>query len=613
MTKICNLSITATIATALCCAMGPLTSPLSAAMKAQLSPSSNSPQPLGTTITWQASTTGALFATLNYRFSVAPLGSTLNIVRDYEPINSFEWTPAQHEGFYEIQVTVMNASTQATAQATAIFQVTSLVNGGYAVVTSTANPLVALYSAPACPVGSSIAVELSQPGTGYNQWTPLTACANGLSMNFYMAGMKANTTYQFLNEVVTGSSAAFSSPISFTTGSIPSSIGLPNLTVQNPAGLGSSLNQNILLHSYTADWPRGIATDFYGNIIWYYSQFGIVQRPVAGGTILMTGSSAGSTASAGRGQLVREIDLAGNTLHETTAAWVSEQLAAMGEPLPIDSFNHEVTRLPNGYTAVLASVEKMYPAGTQGSTGPVDVLGNLVVVLDQNWQVAWYWNAFDHLSVSRAATLGDICTATDIGCPPLALATVANDWTHANSICYSSTDGNLIVSLRSQDWVVKIDYNNGAGTGNVIWRLGLGGNFTMHSTNAYPWFSHQHDATYEPGGTTLLTVYDNGNTRVAQNPTLTENSRGQVLLLNESTLSATLLVNQDLGAFSQAFGSAQLLQNGNYNFMSGWVNPGLAQSAEDQEYSPGGTLEFELRSRPATAYRSFRMGSFYNP
>ena len=29
------------------------------------------------------------------------------------------------------------------------------------------------------------------------------------------------------------------------------------------------------------------------------------------------------------------------------------------------------------------------------------------------------------------------------------------------------TDGNILVSMRHQSWVLKIDYNNGAGTGNV--------------------------------------------------------------------------------------------------------------------------------------------------
>ena len=49
------------------------------------------------------------------------------------------------------------------------------------------------------------------------------------------------------------------------------------------------------------------------------------------------------------------------------------------------------------------------------------------------------------------------------------------DWTHTNAIIYSADDGNLIISIRHQNWLVKIDYNNGAGTGDILWHLGLSG------------------------------------------------------------------------------------------------------------------------------------------
>ena len=581
-------------------------------MQAQLSPSAASPQPLGTIITWQATASGAGLSSLSFRFSVAPLGSPLMIVRDYETFNTFAWTPSQHEGWYEIQATVRNNSTQATAQSTAIFRVTSLVTRSTAVVSPTANPLVALYSAPACPVGSSIAVKVEQPSYGYSQWTSWAPCVSGLSMNFYIAGMRANTTYQLSHSVVTGSQMTQSATLFFTTGSIPISIPLPDIKVYRPAGPNTSLHEDILIHSYLETWPRPIATDFYGNVVWYYAGMGMMESPLAGGTMLMT-AAIGNKPVAGRGQLLREIDLAGNTVRETSADRVSEQLQVMGEPQPIDSMNHEAVRLPNGYTAVLASLEKMYPAGTQGSTGPVDILGNIVLILDENWQLVWYWNAFDHLDISHAATLGDLCQVSNVGCPPLILANVANDWLHANSIEYDPSDGNLIVSLRAQDWIVKIEYSNGTGSGKVLWRLGMQGDFTMNSTDPYPWFSHQHDARLLPGGLKLLSLYDNGNTRVAQNPELSEHSRGQVLLINESARTARLMLNQDLGVYSQAFGSTQPLANGDFHFMSGWVNPGTSQSAQDLETSPSGSVEFLLRSQPATVYRSFRIASFYNP
>jgi arylsulfate sulfotransferase len=584
---------------------------LFAGIQIKLSPDLALPQPVGTTITWKATATDSQLGTLSYRFSTGPAVGPLNIVSDYQHASRFKWTPHDHEGAFEIQVTVRNDRTQATAQITATYQITSRVVGNQPVVTPTAHPLVALYSAPPCPVGSFITVKVAR--LLYTQLTSSTPCQANVSMNFYIAGMQANTTYQLSHQVVTGTQTVQSAALSFTTGSIPKLIGFPKFAVLNGAGLSSSLNQDILLHSFLLDQPRAVATDFYGNVTWYCPFLGVLQRPVAGGTMLMTGSggSGGVTGDLLNGQLLKEIDLAGNVVRQTSAARVSEQLLAMGQPQAIDSFNHEALRLPNGYTAVIASVERIYPAGTQGSTQPVDILGNMIIVLDQNWQVTWFWNGFDHLNVSRAAILGETCLANDISCPPITLSGLANDWLHANSIDYIPSDGNLVVSLRNQDWIIKIDYSNGTGTGNVLWRLGQQGDFTMNSSDPYPWFTHQHDASYENGTTTTMSVYDNGNTRVAQNPSLVENSRGQVLTINEANRSVSLTVNVDLGVYSQAFGAAQLLRNGDYHFQSGWINPGLSSSVQDLEVTPAGTVEFELQSKPAAAYRSFRLSSFY--
>jgi hypothetical protein len=63
-------------------------------------------------------------------------------------------------------------------------------------------------------------------------------------------------------------------------------------------------------------------------------------------------------------------------------------------------FHHDaIETLPNGYAAVLVDVEKIFPAGTQGDTTglPVDIIGDMIVVLDQNWNAVWYWDAFDPL------------------------------------------------------------------------------------------------------------------------------------------------------------------------------------------------------------------------
>jgi len=299
--------------------------------------------------------------------------------------------------------------------------------------------------------------------------------------------------------------------------------------------------------------------------------------------------------------VLREFDLTGMTVRETNAGRVNEQLAALGRR-PISSFHHEARRLPDGKVLVLAGVEQIV-TDLQGP-GPVDVVGDMIVVMDEDLQVVWAWDSFDHLDVSRKGTLDDIC-APGV-CPPLRLARTANDWIHGNSVA-QTPDGHLLLSSRSQDWVIKIDYSNGEGGGDIIWRLGKDGDFRIDSTDNSPWFSHQHDPEFDMGDNTTLTLLDNGNTRRDRDPSA--RTRGQVIRLDERNRVATLVVNADLGQYSFALGSAQTLPNGNYHFNSGY-QPDTSSLAVEVDRS--GKRVFALQTRGPT-YRSFRMRDLYTP
>ena len=300
-------------------------------------------------------------------------------------------------------------------------------------------------------------------------------------------------------------------------------------------------------------------------------------------------------------QAVREFNLIGIPLRETNAGRVNEQLKALGKR-PINSFHHEALRLPDGNTAVLAGVEQIL-TGVQGGAS-VDVLGDMIVVLDSNLTVVWAWDAFDHLDPHRMATLGEQCLPN--ACPPLQLSRFANDWTHANGI-ESTADGNLLVSFRNQDWIVKINYDSGAGNGDVVWRLGNGGDFTLSPSDPTMWFSHQHDPRYEPLSADRLMVLDNGNRRRDADPKA--NSRGQVYQIDEQSKTATLLINTDLARYSLAVGSSEKLSNGNYWFDAGFL---ADASGVSTEFDSTGRAGFSLRTA-APVYRSYRLASMYSP
>lgn len=605
------------------CCLLPL--PALAAIQVSLTPSLPSPQPVATPMMLQASATDTNPGLLTYRFTLKGGGASSRVVRDFSQAASFDWAGTMSDGLYQIQVTARNNATGETAQTAVPYRFVSRLDAAVPLASATAHPLVALFSAPPCASGSKMRVRFSAP-LGTPDYTDWRACSPVTSMNFYVAGMRAGTRYtmaaQTMNAqgtVTTGAS------LPFTTGT--PGIPLPAFTVASPADASTSRADDLLLSDFITVGAAApgfpVATDLAGRPVWYYPAFsnpsqagGLITRPLAG-SILVFANGANSTDGITATQVLREIDLAGNALRETNAARVREQLATLGlasdcrvggSVCAFTGFHHDAIRLANGHTIALGYIERMFPAGTQGSSVPVNVLGDIVVDLDENFQVVWYWNSFDHLNVNQRALLNEVCVPGVGACPPLYLnTTTANDWLHANALQYLP-DGHLIVSVRHLDWVIKIAYADGAGSGAVLWRLGQGGDFAIVSTDPWPWFSHQHDGAFEPDG--RFTVFDNGNTRVTQNPG--QNSRGQAYQIDEVNMVATQLVNADLGVYSFALGSAQLLSNGNYHFLAGFANPGPSQFSQSIEALTTGVTNHRLQAPPA-AYRSFRMKSLYAP
>jgi hypothetical protein len=306
------------------------------------------------------------------------------------------------------------------------------------------------------------------------------------------------------------------------------------------------------------------------------------------------------------GQIFRYVDLAGTTVWETNAARINEQLTALGHQ-PMTSFHHDAKLLPNGNVLVLAANERIL-RDVQGD-GDVAVIGDMILELNEDLEIQWVWDAFDHMDVTRKAVLDEKCTPGAGGCPVFRLAPVANDWLHGNSISVAP-DGNILYSARHMDWIVKIHYAGGLGTGEVIWRLGKDGDFELVSDDPEPWFSHQHDAKIvTTGESNHLLLFDNGNTRRAVNSSV--RSRGQLWAVHEPTRTARLILNADLLEYALAVGSADRLENGNYHFGIGWSSAQPIRS-QSLEFDSSGRLVTQVEMR-TQVYRSVRVRDLYTP
>ena len=641
-----------------------------------MTPSPLSPQLIGTPITWNVQATDSNPGPLTFQFNVAPPNGSLAMTKDFVAgtrsagvwsAQPFVWTPTGMEGTYQIQVVVKDFTSLESVSTTINFTASPLVTGNAPAAVKTSNPLVALFSAPSCAAGSTMRVHFQDSAQAHPAVTTnYMTCHPPNTMTFEIAGMYPNTSYNMFSQTNTGGVITHGRTVAFTTGQLPSNIPFPSFSVQTAAGPQTDKTDSLLL---VGAYQTGVAVanyadvaiDLSGNILWYYyvnSQGIILTRPLANGTFLSIQNAPAWAPGLTNRQVLRQVDLAGNIVRETNTGILSQELLAMGAkdaalcisvPKPavvgeacLDSFNHEaILSLPNGYTAVQADIEKIFPPGTQGDTSglPVDIIGAMIMVLDTNWRAVWYFDAFQHadgapqLDINRPAVLGETCSGGVTGCPAFLLgsgiAPLARDWLHANSIYYWPTTGDLIYSLRRQDWVVKIDYQNGAGTGNILWRAGPCGDFTFNNLyqDPWPWFSHQHEVDIEEGGAGALTLFDNGNTRVSppSGPGSSSgcmpgvgkgHSRGMALTLDEATMQATPVMSADLGHFSGGNGSAQLLYNGNYFFQAGYVLSHGTLTGYSLEIlpTPGtDTGSQVLNIQGPSTYRAWRMANLYNP
>lgn len=366
-------------------------------------------------------------------------------------------------------------------------------------VTHTQNPLVAEYTV-SVPAGSTAAVEFGQD-TNYGFITAaVTATAPTVSV--LVAGMKQNSTYHMRAVVARADGAKyFDDDHVFQTGAAPPGR-IPVMAVTLPSGITPAPGIELVSLNPPPNNPgnflRVVALDPAGDLIWYYDfdqRLGTAQpiKLLRNGHFLLV-LFGGTT---GPGGLVREIDLAGKTIHEFTVEQLNDWLAKAGYSWKANAIHHDIEALPNGHLLVLVNTRKTF-TNLPGHRGVTSVLGDAVVDLDQNYKPVWSWSSFDHLDVNRHPMLFP-------------------DWTHTNTIAYSPDDGNIVLSLRNQSWIIKIDYANGHGKGDVVWRLGYQGDFNLlGSTSAADWFFAQHDANFvygEKRRQLRLAVFDNGNNR----------------------------------------------------------------------------------------------------
>jgi arylsulfate sulfotransferase len=530
------------------------------------------------------------------------------------------------------------------------------LSGGQSLVTTTANPLVALYSYQPTVQGM-LHVEF---GTGTNYGTVTSSVAtpsNGGPVQIFVAGMKQNTTYH-MRAVVTESNGTVldDADHTFTTSSFPSKM-LPTLTATTAAGQTPQPGIELVNASNSKDNLQAYATDLSGNIIWGYnfpdrsSKFTFIQpiKQLPNGNYIVVlgyssqfglpGEGATLTPADENVGLIREIDLAGDPVAQLTLDSLNAKLAAAGHgDIKLIDLHHDIAILPDGHFVVFGSVIKAY-TNLVGYPGTTNVMGDVLVDLDQNFNVSWVWNGFDHLDVNRHPIVLPKRTSSwwsgfddwvrgEIrhlegkhrqGFPSFEIS--FPDWMHSNAVLYSASDGNLVISIRHQNWIIKIDYENGKGSGNVLWRLGNDGDFKLvGGTAPEDWFYGQHEPSFvgnKTAGQFSLTMMDNGYGRIMPNGSQCTSSGPAcystipVIAVDEAAKTAAITYKHRIPAskFNLWGGNAEVLANGDLEY--DLCAEGKGSEVDEVKMTHPAQPVWTLKESGANLYRAHRIPSLY--
>ncbi|HVS88654.1 MAG TPA: aryl-sulfate sulfotransferase [Candidatus Acidoferrum sp.] len=474
------------------------------------------------------------------------------------------------------------------------------------VVTPTQNPQVARYTIVP-PSRATVTIDFGTDTTyGLQTWA-VPAPLDGGPVSILVAGMRAFKTYHMRARMnLPDGSQSFDSDHVFNTGGLPPER-IPQVTVTRPDGLEPS--PGIELIDVVSQVPipstekvTASAFDLDGNLVWFYdledageldSPFPIKLLPNGDFLLVVTGAFDG----------VREINLAGETISQFSVGDVNQALAQAGFQIGLASLHHDILPLPNGHLILLGNTFKMI-ANLPKLPGATQVLGDVLIDLDQSRKPVWVWSTFDHLDINHQP----------LGFP---------DWTHANALIDSPDDGNLILSLRNQDWVVKINYRDGAGDGSVLWRLGAGGDFVIPGGSPADFNYAQHYPVLtaaKSSGVFPLMLFDNGNGRILDSNGAVCGSPGAescysrpvLFQLDETSKTAQILWQDKLPVYSSCCGSINTLENGDAEFDIAFA-PVQPSGSRIQEVTQDSVprLVWQMDVIGQLAYRAFRMPSLY--
>lgn len=228
---------------------------------------------------------------------------------------------------------------------------------------------------------------------------------------------------------------------------------------------------------------------------------------LANGNIMFSLTGAGLIMEVTRtGDPVRRWHIAGKWRDKTPPSGSIE--------IDVPLTHHRINMFPNGNLLLMTAEVReiadwpMRDDVPDAKRGTARVVGDIILEVSPEGDILNRWAMLDMLDPYRLSYGSCSAYWHQRGFPD------SNDWCHANAVFYDPADDTIMVSLRTQDCIVKFSRE----TGFIKWILGDPGNWQapwsdklLKPVGDLAWQYHQHDCSVTPSGTILC--FDNGNNR----------------------------------------------------------------------------------------------------
>jgi len=288
-------------------------------------------------------------------------------------------------------------------------------------------------------------------------------------------------------------------------------------------------------HLYKYAWLLGV--DQEGNFPLNLDFEEQVQdvRLLPNGNLLFSFTKAGQIwETTQTGDLVRQWHIAG--------IWKDKEPPEGSIEIDIPLTHHTINFFPNGNLLLLSVEQREYPDWPASDKDPdagtetARVMGDVILEVEPDGNILNRWRLLDILDPYRICYGSRAKYWVDRGFPD------SVDWCHSNAVIYDPTDDTLMVSLRTQDCIIKIHKESG----ELKWILGDPGNWKapwseklLTPEGNIAWQYHQHDCSVTAAGNVLC--FDNGNYRAVpfepQTPPEDSHSRVVEFAVDDSNMT----------------------------------------------------------------------------